>query len=85
MPRPSAEDLPRESLVGHGRHLGVEGQEVEALDAQRLQRAGHLARRHQAEGSGVGLEPAARMGVEADDGERRIQRSAAARAEAMTA
>ena len=64
-----AQDLASESLVGQGGHGGVEGQEIEAVDAHRGQGAGHLAGGHQAEGGGVRLEPAARMGVETDHGQ----------------
>ena len=66
---PAGEHVDGKGLVRHGGHGGVEGQEVEAAYPQRLQRTGHLAGRHQAEGGGVRLEPAARMRVEADDGE----------------
>ena len=41
-PRPSTSTSRDELAVGHAGHLGVERQEVEDVDAQRLQRAGLL-------------------------------------------
>ena len=45
---------------------GVSGSRT---DAEAVQCTGHLVGRHQAEGGGLGLEPAARVRIEADDGE----------------
>ncbi|MNE04713.1 hypothetical protein D3C80_972540 [compost metagenome] len=67
------QDAAGEILVAHPRHLGVEGDQIQTVDAQRGQGAGHLVRRHQAKRRGLGLEQAARMRVEADDGQGRAQ------------
>jgi len=74
----AGQDLAGEGLVGHGRHVGVEGEQVETVDAERGQGPAHLAGTHQAEGGGGGLEPAAWMRIEADHGERGLQRTGGA-------
>jgi hypothetical protein len=72
--------------VGHAGHLAVEGQQIQDVHPQGRQGLGHLVRRHQAKGRGVGLEPAARMGIETDDTPSGApSRSAASFAPAMTA
>ena len=64
------ENLKGKSPIAHGGHVGVEGEAVEAVDAEIVQGPLHLAGRHQAEGRGLRLEPAAGMGLEADDAQR---------------
>jgi hypothetical protein len=68
------EHLLGEGLVAHCRKLRLEGQHVQALDAERLQRPRLLLQRHEAKGLGVRLEPAAGVRLEGDHAQRRRQR-----------
>ena len=59
--------------VAHAGHLAVKRQQVEKIDPQGRQGSGHLVGRHQAKGRGFGLEPAARVRIEADHAQRGAQ------------
>ncbi len=54
------------ALWRKARHLGVEGQAIDALDPEGRERAGLLIGVGQAEGRGLGHEPAAGVGAEGD-------------------
>jgi hypothetical protein len=61
-----------EIAIGEIGHLGVEGQDVEQVDAEIGQGLGLLLGVHQPERLGVGLEDPARVRLETDDAQRRL-------------
>ena len=71
--QPLRQHVAGEVLVAHGRELGVEGDAVQAVDAQRIQHLRLLVQRGEAEVGLVGAEPAAGVRLEGDDAERRPQ------------
>ena len=62
-----------EGLVGHGGQLGVEGDAVEAVDAQVVQHPRLLVQGGEAEVGLVGPEPAAGVRLEGEHGQGRVQ------------
>ena len=77
-----------EPLITHGGHLGLEGQDIEKVNAHVGQGSGLLADGHEPEGLRIGLEPAARMGLKTDHAKglaRRARRLCGQRDDALMA
>jgi hypothetical protein len=69
---PLGQHLNGEVLIRHPGHLRLERQNVEEVDADGFEHPGLLVQGHQPERLGLGLEEAARMRLEADHPQRRV-------------